>query len=389
MYTEKPIKLTQVNFVESANLKEIPFQLGKACRRLMLTLAGSITITSQTGTITPTILPSADGSQIWPYLLSLFGSITFQGSRTDSGKGLKIENIPLSMLWLESFILNKGIPPVVDDGGMANANFVPGTYNISVNVPINFFDPRSPQGQHQITYFRPPCYNKQPFFQIVGGTLFEPNYLANIDNVALTGDTTVPSTLVYTTNLKVSATAYTVPSLAISSGDDCADVAYEYIPLMNVTQAGYNGINLSDNELQMYMTAINTNRAVATGAGASLVEAGIDTMGNALQGLLQTFLGADPVINAYANNVKADDYEEFMTSISAWPAGVITFDMYGHNWKNSKNKTFLAKDAPQFNLGLNGVPGASGSNLRILHKTANMSAVTKRKIGTFGPYDGD
>jgi hypothetical protein len=386
MFTERPQRINSIPFQENATLQQIPFQLKKAARRVLFNLKGTITISNKAGNIYPVMGAASDGSTVWPYLLNLMGSLTFNGTRLDGTTGLKINAVPFWALWLRAYLLHLGTPPFVYDGGMQAAGFAAGTYNVEVNVPVEFFDPRTPEPQHMISFFRPVCYNQQPFFQVNAGQLFQAQFQDSNDNVSLTGDDT--GSLTYTTNLVLKTTTYVVPSMAIHAADDCADLAIEYIPNFGLNNSTYNNINTADNDVQAYLHLINTNKVLrGTGANA-YTEAGADTMGDGLNGIVQTYLGDNVVVDAYAANVKENDYQEFMASLSAFPAGLLSFDMYGHNWRGAKGKTFLGNGSPQFKINANGQIGAAGSNFRVLHETFMLSAVSKKKMMPFAPYDG-
>ena len=378
MKTVKPQKLTTVPFVEGGNCNQILMQLTKICRKVLFNISGTVTITAQTGPVPiPTMQAGADGTLLIPYLLFLAGKLTFEGSRKDAGKGIKIQNLPVWVLWLEAFILNKGVGPVVNDGGMQGNNFAPGVYNISISFPVNFFDPMTPAAQHVMSYFRPVCYNNQPYWQLTGGNLFAKNYQSNNDSIALTGDTVTPTVLTYTTALTVTATALLVPDEAMNLNDQCADIAYEYLPKFGAKQADFNGIALSDLEIQQYIHLIATNLSAVAGGGTSLVEKGSAILGLANGNIIETDEGTDQLTYAYVQNLIDMDYDLFMTSNSAWPMGLVTIDEYGHNLSQWQRKTFLEANAAQHLIQGNGVPTGAGANFRVVHKTLNLSQSAK------------
>lgn len=386
----KPQKLTQVNFVEGQNSDQIPFQLGKPCRKVDFCINGTIDITDQAGTIVPVMGPAADGTVIFPYLLFLAGKLNFFGTRKDAGKGLKINNIPIWLIWFENYLTNKGVGPVVSDGGMQGASFAAGTYTVSIGFTLNFFDPMTPADQHGFTYFRPVCYNSQPYFQIEGGYLYDggPNFEPRNDNVALTSESTTSPVLDYTLDLTINASAFLVPNFKMAASDQCADMSYEYIGQFDANQSQYNNNNLADLEVQAYIYLFNTDWAEANGAGTNYIEKGSDTLGNANNTIIETDIGTDPIAQVYSANLKSEDYNEFMSSVSAIPDGVRVIDEYGHNWAQWQTKTFLQPGIPQHLVQGNGVPNGSGSNFRILHKSYNLSASAKKKQGTFPRFAG-
>jgi len=400
MKSIKPQKVVSIPFVEGGNLQQIPFQFTKAVRSLKLLLTGSITIASTTGTVAPSISSASDGTTLFPYLLELFGKITFEGTPLDSSKGVKINNLPLWIFWLESFIQNSGNAPVVDDGGMLKAGFAPATYQISVAVTIPFFDHMTPPAQHPFTYFRPQRYNKQPYFQIVGGTLFGVGANANQDNIALTGDTATPATLVYTTSLVVFASVELVPDMASNPADQCADISYEYNFQPNLNQSQYNNLALADLEVQQYIHLIDT-KLVAVGTGSAMQEVGNMSLGSANNTIIETDFGTDPIAQVYAPNQIQTDIETFLegptstptstagVSLPIWPKGLIVIDEYGHNWSEWQKKTCLAPGLASHFIQGNGVPNSTlGSNFRVIHKTANLSATAKKSVGTFPVFAG-
>ena len=389
MKTVKLQKLTTVPFVEGGNLQQILMQLTKVCRKVLFTIKGTITITNLTGTVVPEIAASTDGTTLFPYLLLLAGKLSFEGTRTDAGKGIKIQNLPIWLLWLEAYMLNDGVGPVVTDGGMSAAGFAAATYNIVINFSVLFYDPMTPTSQHNISFFRPICYNNQPYWQITGGTLFQANYQANSDDVATTGLTTNPSSITYTTALTVYTTAVLVPDMKQSPSDVCADVAYEYNPQYNANAGQFNNVALADLEVQAYIHFITTNRALAGGAGTALVESGVQILGANNNNIVETDIGTDQLNYAYIDNMVAENYEEFMTSVSAIPLGLVVIDEYGHNWNEWQKKTFLQPGAAQHLMNTNGAPqGTPGSNFRILHKTYNLSASAKKSVGVFPRFAG-
>lgn len=384
----KPQKLNQVPFVEGNDCQQILFQIQKACKKVLINIAGTITITNLTGVVVPVLQPASDGTELAPYILPLAGKLNFNGETLDQSKGFTLNNIPMWLLWLEAYILNKGVGPVVSDGGMKAAGFAAGTYNISMNIPIYFYDPMTPAKQHSYTFFRPVTYNKQPYFLLTGGKLFQAEYQAGNDNVALTGDATVPSSLTYTMSLQVTSSAYLVPALKMTSGDKCANPGYEYISQFNLNQTQYNQIGLANLEVQAYIHMINTNRALANGGAGAYTESGADSFGLANNGIVETDIGTDPIALAYAVNIKAQDYDEFMTSVSAIPAGYLVIDEYDHDWSKFQYKTFLQPGIATHFLQSNGTVGPNGSNLRIFHKCWNLSASAKSAVGTFPKFAG-
>lgn len=382
MRTTRPQKVVSIPFKEGVDLDQIPFQLGQAVRKLVMTIKGTVTIASKTGTILPAMGADASGKTVlWPYLLALVGKISFQGTRKDSAKGLKWNNIPAWFFWLDYF-LKTGISLNVDDGGMAAASFAAGTYDIEINVPMLFYDPLTPEAQHPFTYFRPPCYNSKPVFQVTGGTLFQEGYQGNRDDIALGGETTTPSTLDYTLDLTVEVGAYTVPDLIVGANDKCGDRSFEYFPLMDATPSDYNGINLSDLELQQYLWLISTNLVPVTGAKNAFVEAGsAGIIGAANNGIIERQFGSVPYMQPYVNNQISEDQAEFMKAGSLWPTGLVLFDDYGHNWSQWKTKTCLKPGLPQNLLQAYGTPDATnGSNFRVVHETVNLSATAKKGV---------
>lgn len=382
MKTVKPQTLTQTPFVEQNNLKDIDFNPAYACKRVLFNFAGTITIGTSTGSFFPTIAQASDGSAPFPYLLQMLGKITFNGT-CKNGKGLKLNNVPLWVLWLLAYIENKGVGPVVNDGGMLAANFAAGTYNISCDVPLNFYDQRTPKSQHSFTYFRPNRYQKGAKFSIVGGQLYSGNYQAGIDGVAVTSDSTSNTNapvFTYTTNIQVSATAYLVPDLKIVATEQCADRAFQYNPLFDLSASDFNQISLEDLEVQQYIIMLLTDLAPSAAGSANMVEAGVDNYGVQNNGIVETAIGTETLAKFYAKNQKAHNYDEFMTSNSVWFQGLLAIDEYDHNWHEFQKKTFLNTNIAQHNINAYGTPGADGSNFRILHTTAQLSDSAKASI---------
>lgn len=388
MLSLKPQRLNKVSFIEGQDANQILLQVQYAVRKMLILISGPIVISAKVGTISPTTLPAPDGTTLFPYLLKAMGALTFNGARKDNGKGIKVNNLPVWALWLEAYILNKGVGPVVDDGGMQAAGFAPGTYQVSVSIPVNFFDPKVPVAQQPTSYFRPVCYNKQPFWILTGGTLFQANFQGNTDFVALTGDTTTNASLTYDmSGLTIQTTAYQVPAMKMSPGDQCADIAYEYNFQPDLNNGNYNNVGLADLEVQAYIHMINTDLQ-PIGGGTAFGEAGADSFGAANNGIIETDIGTDPIAQPYAVNQKQEDYDEFMTSVSAWPEGVLTIDEYGHNWAQFKTKTFLQPGIATHFVNAYGLTGNNGSNFRIIHKTFQLSGSAKAAVGTFPKFAG-
>jgi len=391
MKTVKHQKLTTVPFVEGGNCNQILMQLTKTARKVLFNIAGNVVITNKVETIVPFVQPAADGTTLFPYLLMLAGKITFYGTRKDKGKGIKIQNLPVWVLWLEQYILNGGVGPVVTDGGMQSAGFVPGTYPISINFAVNFFDPQTPQTQHPITYFYPAQYNNQPYWQITGGTLFQAGFLGNSDGVALTGDTITNSSLSYnnlSNTLSITSTVVLVPDLKLPMNQMTADIAYEYNAQFGVNQAQFNNIALSDLEVQQYIHMITANLAMANDEGTAKTMAGVNILGSSQNGIVETDEGTDQLTYAYLVNLIASDYDEFMVSVSAWPMGLVSIDEYGRNWAEWQKKTFLAPNAAQHIINSNGTPANGGTNFYIIHKTANLGMAMKNSVNTFPKFAG-
>ena len=378
-------KLNAVKFQEGADATAINFQLASACQKVLFNLSGSITISAKTGTILKNMIAAADGTTIVPYLVMLFGSISFNGKRTDGQPGIQVQNIPLWLLWWEAYILNGGVGPVVNDGGMAAAGFAAGTYTISIDVPVYFFDPLTPKSQQNFAYFRPVCYDQNPNFIITGGRLFQTNYQANQDNVATTGDTSTAGALTYTLALTISASAVILPALKITGADACADICYEYQKTLQggANSGNSNNITLASRGVQAYLHMFATN-TVNGGAGGntSLVEQGVDIFGLAANNIVETDAGTKQLLFGYASNIKAHDYDEFMKGPASWPEGALTIDQYGHSFASWESKTFLNPGAPAHIVNSNIQAAVGGSNIRFVNKTYNLSqtAIASKKL---------
>lgn len=391
MKSVKVYKVTSIPFAEGTNLPQtIPYQFTQAVRKMFMTLSGTITIASTSGTVAPTMVQNSPLS-LWPYLLALFGNVTFQGTRLDSGKGFKMNSVPATLLWFRHF-METGVPLPVSDGGMLAAGFAAGTYNVSICVPVDHFDAKLPKKQHSMSYFRPPCYNKQPFFQIEGGTLFQAGVTGTqlVDNVAITGETATPATLVYTLNLNLTCSVELVPDLKISGNDLCADRSYEYIPIFNATPAGYNNNALADLEIQQYIDMISTDLIQVGGSSTALVEQGsAGILGAANNGIIETDFGTQPISRPYAVDLVPQNVVEFMTGGYALPVGEYCLDEYGHDLSEWQKKTCLQPGLATHFVNGFGIPNsAHGSNFRILHSTLNLSQSAKRSVGTFPPFAG-
>lgn len=383
----QPWKLNEVPFVEGADAQQISFQLAKPAKEALLTVHGTVSITNQDNPPVPTFGAADDGSTLIPYLVQLAGKLTFNGQRKDATPGFKMNNLPVWLLWLESYIENDGVGPTVDDGGMQAASWVEGDYDIEINIPIRFYDPALPEEQQPFSYFRPVCYNAKPTFTLTGGTFFKATYAANKDGVALTNDTASASGLTYTLDLKISMSAYLVQDMAMGQFDRCADPSYEYIPNFDLAQANYNNLNLSDNEFQAFIHLINTDLVAK---GTNYVEKGAATLGDANNGIIETDSGTQRICYDYRRNLVSKDLQEFMTSVSAWPAGLVTLDECGKSFSNWQKKTFLNPNQSQHLVNANGVPANTGSNFRVFHKTYNLSLSAKKSVGRkgFPPYVG-
>jgi hypothetical protein len=305
-----------------------------------------------------------------------------------------IQNFPIWMLWLRAFILNKGVGPVVSDGGMAVAGFAPGTYNISIDFSLQLFNPRMPVSQRSRTYFRPSRYNSKPTFTITGGYLFKSNYQANQDNVATTGDTSMAAALTYNplTSLTVSASAILIPSLKTGPNDLCGDYQFDYQNKTlggNATSTSYNAVELASKGFQQFLYMISTN-VVNAGAGGntSLVEQGADNFGLAENNLVETDAGEKQLTYVYAPNLKANMQTEYMAGQSITPSGLLVIDEAGDNWTSWENKTFLKLGAPAHLINSNGEPqGNDGSNVRFINEVINPSTTYLNSV-KLGDYAG-
>jgi hypothetical protein len=371
MSTAKPHligKKIQTNvFTEGTSMKEFPFQFKHPVGKAMLTLFGNVVISASAACV--------PAQTAWPYLLQLFGLVTFDLTVNDSSKGLKMESIPASMLWEESFE-GYGSGPLVSDGGMAAASFAAGTYAISVAVPILFFDPRTPKNQRPFTYFRPVRYNAKPQIQIDCGTFFKTTATAPDDQHAVSG-----TSMAYTLALNVSLSAWQAPTLKMTAADSCADPSYEYSFIRTASPSDFNAIDLADLEVQAAIRLFNT--AVAEG-----VESGINNLGVASPGYIQTRFGADPFNQIYPQDLQNEDQTEF-SNASTWPNGWYTIDTWGSSWEGWIDKTCLAPGLAQHLLDTNGGanPGGDTQNLRMLHKSWNLSTSAKAGV-SFPPYAG-
>ena len=395
-------KLTLVRggtpFQEGASCLPIAFQPAYACAKVLFNISGTIVIGTKTGNIYPQFAAAADGTTLIPYLLPLAGTLTFNGT-CNSGKGLKVNGVPIWLLWLENYLENEGNAPVVNDGGMQAANFVAGTYTVSINFNFTFYDPKLPKSQRSMFWYRPSRYGTAQTgssFTITGGKLFQGfggGYTSNLDYVALTGDSTTACNLLYTalnTTLLVYADAVQIPSFKQSVGDICFDREYEYAGVQPAIKAATsNGIALNDKGVQMYVIAVATNTSPAGGgASTNLIEQGLSSLfGNSNQGLVDTAKGDTPMTLTTAVNLKADNQDEFMKALSVMPAGVLVFDEYQHNMNEWEQKTWLAQNAPAHIVDLNINPAAGGTNLRVAHITGQPSqpAINFYK-NNFPPY---
>lgn len=383
MLTLKEQYVQKTNFKEGNNADQLSYQFASPAARTMLTFKGTVVISAVTPSVAP-IMSVTPGEQIYPYLLKLAGLITFVGKRKDTSKGFSMNTIPAWVLWLDYFI-KTGIPLKVDDGGMAAAGFAAGSYAYEINVPILHYDPRYPQSQQPMQYFRPVNYGEKPYLMVKCGTLFEGQVTDTRDDVAVTGDAT--GDITYTVNGVIRMTTQLCPALRQSPNDVCVDVAHEYIPLLDATPSEYNKNELADTELQNLLTLISTEK-VEIGTGEGLYEKGSNRLGLALDDQILTKLGTVPLMNPYAGNLQSDNQGVFMTAGYQLPAGVYIMDYAGANMSEWETKTMLQPSCPSHQVFGEGSPAPTGSNFYILHQSFNISQAGKLKVGVFPRFAG-
>ena len=350
MFTMVPRKVSTQNFSESSTLNPINIPTDNPVAEINLNLNGTITCTNaNTNDVESNLVPA---------MMQLLGLISIIGSPLDGSRGVRVNNVPASMLWLLDRFLAKAVP---NDSG-PNAALTAQVYAINSDLTLRFYDPLWPQDQWANGFFRGSRYTN-PQLQINTGVLAGANGGVN-DQTAFVGDPT------YTYALQVAASVNQVLGLKMGPKDKCLDLAIEYLPQLGITSdlTRANSITMSDRMLQGYLFLLNS--AVASG-----LETGVNNLGVNGGGFIETRFGNTPQNFYYPNQIRAIDKKTFLTGAEVLPDGVYIQDDLGHDLRGWRNKT-LQNTAGIYYLDTNlgALPATYDSqNVRVLHQSWNLS----------------
>ena len=353
-----------VAWAPGATLQPIPLPTDLPISKILVTLAGAPSITaSVTGTLQAPIVPA---------VCQLLGLLSIQAGARDGSDGIQVKNLPATMAFLDSWLMNEQKPLFTE--------ITPATGNnaVQVTVPIHFLDEHLPVDQQLFTALEAPRYGgaNSLSLSIFTGQL---QAAAGVpDQTAIVGGTysvATAGTLVISVSVEqIVPIGWVWPDWSGPLALPMMDRDFEVLVQSGLNNSQSNNIQLNRRGIQSKTIFFQAGQAVTT-----LAETGYNNLGVTPIPQLVERIGAQDQNRLDGPSLQSNALQKFFSgSAAVWPAGLYIVNDWADNLDFSYSlRTVQGVHSWDLNMGANG--GYTQQINRLVHITYNPSTALRAK----------